>query len=261
VVAYERRLPGLVREGAGQMRNRRSLLGRLAGGVLAAGLLLATAGMTAEGATYGPGPLGTRGKPCRVSQSSLETELATRQAFLTTLVGDVGTALNDNDLAVAHAATLGARLSTDTTLIGALAAKVPTDTTCAELIRDSRAMYALHVYDVMEPQVLLTIEADTETATETSLAAQFPALKAEIANLPFGKKRSETNKLFKLIKVEVFTASKQSGGIAARVLATKASGWPSNKGVFVSASAHLTAGQIDLAAAQNTLTALNELLA
>jgi hypothetical protein len=244
------------------MKNGRSLLGRLAGGALTAGLLLGTVGVTAATAAAHRSALrAPRDKPCTVTQSSLETELANRQALLTTLVGDVATALNDKDITATHVATLDARLSTDTTLIGALIVKVPTDTTCAQLIADSQVMYALHVYYVMEPQVLLTIQADTETATEATLSAQFPTLKAEIAKLPYGKRRNEANKLFKLIKLEVFLASNQSVGIATEVLATRPSGWPSNKGVFVSASVHLAAGQIDLAAAQNALTALEELLA
>jgi hypothetical protein len=243
------------------MKNGRRLLGRLAGGALAAGVLLGTVGVTAAAATNGPAPRATHDKPCTVTQSGLETELANRQAQLSTLVGDVATALNNKDITAAHAATLGARLSTDTTLIGALIVKVPTDTTCADLVADSQVMYALHIYYVMEPQVLLTIQADTETATEASLGAQFPTLKSEIGKLPDGKKRNEANKLFKLIKLEVSLASNQSTGVATEVLATRANRWPSNKGVFVSASVHLAAGQIDLAAAQNALTALEELLA
>jgi hypothetical protein len=242
------------------MKNGAGLLGRLAGGALAAGFLLGTAGVATAAAATSHGSTAPKDKPCPVVQSVLETQLANRAATLTTLTSDVATAVTDMDITTGHAATLNARLSTDTAVIGALVTKVPTDTTCAELIADNHEMYSVRIYEVMQPQTLLVIKADTETATEASLVAQYPTLKTEIAALPNGKTKNQATRLFKLLKLEVNLATIQSSGQAYQVINTTASKWPSNHGIFVRASVHLVAGHYDLVAAANALTALNKLL-
>jgi hypothetical protein len=195
-----------------------------------------------------------------VTQSVLETQLASRQTTLTTLTNDVSTAVTANDLTARHASILGARLGTDVVVIDALAMKVPTDTTCDQLISDNQMMYGIRVYEVMQPQVLLTIRADTETATETSLRAQFPTLTAEVAKLT-GKVHTTAARLLRLLELEVYLATQQSTGVAGTVIYTTPADFPSNEGIFVLAGLHLSAGHIDLAAAQYALTALEKLLA
>jgi cytochrome c oxidase assembly factor CtaG len=85
------------------------------------------------------------------AQQKLEGELATRVTRLTHLSADVtaATSLSSN-----VSLTLQARLSTEEASINALVAKVPTDTTWAELDADRSAMYKDNrVYAVMSPQV------------------------------------------------------------------------------------------------------------
>jgi hypothetical protein len=151
-------------------------------------------------------------------------------------------------------------LGTDVVVIDALAKKVPTDTTCDQLISDNQMMFGIRVYEVMQPQVLLTIRADTETATEASLRAQFPTLTAEVAKLT-GKVHTTAARLLRLIELEVYLATQQSTGVAGTVIYTTPADFPSNDGVFVLAGLHLSAGHIDLAAAQYELTVLEKLLA
>lgn len=147
----------------------------LASAALVAGSALALPGIASAGTTHRA--QASFGK----AQARLEQQLAYRAADLQRLTADVAGA---KTLTPAHAATLGARLGTESASIAALGARVPGDTTLAQLRADRAAMLKDNrVYAVMTPQVFETIEADAVAAQVASLQANEASLQSSVTAL------------------------------------------------------------------------------
>ena len=115
------------------------------------------------------------------AQQKLEAELAARVTRLTHLTADVTGATS---LSAYTSLTLQARLSTEAASINTLVAKVPTDTTFAELDADRAAMYKDNrVYAVMSPQVFKMIEASLVVEQLTTMQGNEATLQTEVASL------------------------------------------------------------------------------
>ena len=115
------------------------------------------------------------------AQKALEVQLANRATQLQHLLADVTGA---NSLSASAASTLQARLSTEESSINSLVAKVPTDTTKAELNTDRAAMVKDNrVYVVMSPQVFEMIEASVVASQVTTMQSNESTLQSESASL------------------------------------------------------------------------------
>ena len=115
------------------------------------------------------------------AQQALEAQLASRLTRLQHLNADVTGATT---LSANTASTLEARLSTEESSIDSLIAKVPTDTTFAELRADRAAMLKDNrVYAVMSPQVFESIEASLVQVQVTTMQGNEPTLQTEVASL------------------------------------------------------------------------------
>lgn len=115
------------------------------------------------------------------AQQALEAQLASRLTRLQHLNADVTAATT---LSANAASTLEARLSTEESSIDSLIAKVPTDTTFAELRADRAAMLKDNrVYAVMSPQVFESIEASLVQVQVTTMQGNEPTLQTEVASL------------------------------------------------------------------------------
>ena len=115
------------------------------------------------------------------AQKLLEAQLANRATQLGHLVADVTAATS---LSVSTSSILQARLLTEETSINALIAKVPTDTTRAELNADRAAMLKDNrVYAVMSPQVFEMIEASVVAGQVTTLQGNESTLQSEVTSI------------------------------------------------------------------------------
>ncbi|HEV3187736.1 MAG TPA: hypothetical protein VGZ04_06775 [Acidimicrobiales bacterium] len=115
------------------------------------------------------------------AQKALELQLANRATQLQHLVTDVTAATSLNASA---STTLQARLLTEEASINSLVAKVPTDTTRAELNTDRNAMLKDNrVYAVMSPQVFEMIEASVVANQVVTLQGNEATLQSEVASI------------------------------------------------------------------------------
>ena len=181
-------------------------------------------------------------------QAKLEAQLAVRQTQLASLTTDVS---SSTTLTTADAAALTASLSAETTNIDNLIAKVPSDTTIAELRIDQQAMFQDNrVFVVMSPQVKLTIAADTLWAKAGTILSNGSTISAELAARVAdpGYARAEARFAFSTAKATVVQSSMTS--VSATVLAQTPAGWPANEHVFVKAGVQIVRARGDLVLAR-----------
>lgn len=115
------------------------------------------------------------------AQKALEAQLANRATQLSHLVADVTAATT---LSASASSILQARLLTEQSSINTLIAKVPMDTTRAELNADRNAMLRDNrVYAVMSPQVFEMIEASVVAARVTVMQGNEVTLQSEVASI------------------------------------------------------------------------------
>jgi hypothetical protein len=115
------------------------------------------------------------------AQHLLEVQLANRATQLGHLVSDVTAATS---LSASDSSILQARLLTQESSISSLTAKVPTDTTRAELNADRAAMLKDNrVYAVMSPQVFEMIEASVVASQVTTMQGNEATLQSETASV------------------------------------------------------------------------------
>lgn len=195
----------------------------------------------------------------KAAKTFVEHQLAWRQHRLTNLTAEVRKA---SDLTYSDRATLRSDLSGETAGINALAAKVPNDTTWAELQADAKAMIVdYRVFVVMSPQVHLTITADTASTVEGKLAAAEPQIEALIQyEQSQGKKVGAAQTAYDSLVVQVSNAQNDTNGVSAAVLATSPAGYPGNKTIFVNARSSLEQARKALVTARGDLHTIANVL-
>jgi hypothetical protein len=179
------------------------------------------------------------------AQHALEVQLANRSTQLGHLVADVTAATS---LSVSASSILQARLSTEVTSIDALIAKVPTDTTKAELNADRAAMLKDNrVYAVMSPQVFEMIEASVVANQVTSLQGNEPTLLSEtqsIVGLP-GYKNALNH--YNNYVARLLNWSTKIVTVEGVVLAQTPQGYPANTKIFVAQNHQILDANLALA--------------
>ncbi len=181
------------------------------------------------------------------AQQQLEQQLAFRQGELTRLGADV-TAAAAKSLTDPHAKLLNARLATESASIAALVAKVPTDTTFAQLNSDRAAMLRDNrVFAVMAPQVFETIEADAVAAQVSTLVANESTLSTEVNGLMNQPGYNNALNHYNAYVRAVTHAGTISSNVATSVLAQTPQGFPRNVKVFVHANEALLDADLALA--------------
>jgi len=165
------------------------------------------------------------------AQKALEVQLANRATQLGHLVADVTAATS---LSASASSTLKARLLTEVSSINSLIAKVPTDTTRAELNADRAAMLKDNrVYAVMSPQVFEMIEASVvadQVATMQGNESILQSETASIAGLP-GYKNALSH--YDNYVARLSNWSTRILSVESDVLAQTPQGYPGNTRVFV----------------------------
>jgi hypothetical protein len=196
--------------------------------------LIAAMGIGIPSLAYATPPTTTTTVPSAsfiTAQKALELQLANRATQLGHLSADVTAATS---LGTSASLILQARLSTEETSINALIAKVPTDTTRAELNADRNAMLKDNrVYAVMSPQVFEMIEASVVATQVTAMQANEPTLLSETASivgLP-GYKNAVTH--YNNYVARLLNWSTKIVSVEATVLAQTPQGYPGNTKVFV----------------------------
>jgi hypothetical protein len=179
------------------------------------------------------------------AQKLLETQLANRATQLGHIVADLTAATT---LTPSAMATLQARLSTEQTSINALIAKVPTDTTRAELNSDRAAMLRDNrVYAVMSPQVFEMIEASVVAKQVTTMQGNEPMLLSEttsIVGLP-GYKNALNH--YNNYVARLANWSTRIVNVENIVLAQTPQGYPGNTQIFVDQNHQILDANVALA--------------
>ncbi|MEO9180090.1 MAG: hypothetical protein ABI298_00400 [Acidimicrobiales bacterium] len=179
------------------------------------------------------------------AQQKLETQLTARVTRLTHLTADVAGATS---LSASTTLTLQARLSTEAASINTLVAKVPTDTTFAELEADRAAMYRDNrVYAVMSPQVFEMIEASLVVNQLTTDQGNESTLQTEVTSLAGMAGYHNALNHYNNYVARISNWSTRIVNIEAKVLAQMPTDWPHDTNVFVNANHQILAANIALA--------------
>jgi hypothetical protein len=179
------------------------------------------------------------------NQQALEAQLASRVNQLVRLGGDVTAA---KSLTPAHVITLTANIGTASTNINVLVAKVPTDTTQAQLNVDKASMLKQNrVFAVLTPQVFQTIEADAISVEVTALQGEEAGLLSAVNGLVgqhgYNNALSHYSAFVKLVNA----ASLNATNVAASALAQVPADYPGDTHLFVRSNKKLLTADIDLA--------------
>jgi len=179
------------------------------------------------------------------AQQALEAQLASRLTRLQHLNADVTGATT---LSANAASTLEARLSTEESSIDSLIAKVPTDTTFAELRADRAAMLKDNrVYAVMSPQVFESIEASLVQVQVTTMQGNEPTLQTEVASLSGLPGYQNALNHYNSYVARLSNWSTKIVTIETVVLAQTPQGFPGNTSVFVAENHQVLDANIALA--------------
>ncbi len=179
------------------------------------------------------------------AQKALELQLANRATQLTHLTADVTAATT---LSSSSSAILQARLLTEGTSITALIAKVPTDTTRAELNADRAAMLKDNrVYAVMSPQVFEMIEASVVATQVTSLQGNETTLQSEVASIVGLPGYKTALNHYNNYVARLLNWSTRIVSVEAIVLAQTPQGYPANTKVFVAQNHRILDANLALA--------------
>lgn len=188
---------------------------------------------------------GASGTKFQQAQQVLEQQLSARVTQLSHLVSDVAGA---KSLTVQDANKLNASLSTEQANINALVAKVPSDTTFAELNSDRAAMYKDNrVYAVMTPQIFVTIGADTAAAQAAVLVANEATLASEVASLQGLPGYQNALNHYNNYVTRLAHVTDNMADVSARVLAQTPQGYPHNTHVFVNGNHGVLNANVSLA--------------
>ena len=234
------------------MKPRRILAATSVAAILAAG--------PAFGATAGAAGA-TAQQLFQQAQQKVEAALAARQHTL----ADLTTSVTDNRYLKGDSTqqTLLSLLAAETQGINGLAAKVPADTTLAQLRQDAYTMvHQYRVYLVMAPQVHLSEAAAAQTAVEAKLTA----LEAKIQQAIAAAQNRGRNVTAAQLAYNDLVTQVQSAGTATpaadipAVLEVTPSGYPGDAGPLSTARTQLHAARSDLQKARSDLQVIRETL-
>jgi hypothetical protein len=179
------------------------------------------------------------------AQKALETQLANRATQLGHLTADVTAATT---LSTSTSAVLQARLLTEETSINALIAKVPNDTTRAELNADRAAMLKDNrVYAVMSPQVFEMIEASVVAGQVTTMQGSESTLQSEVASIVGLPGYKNALDHYNNYVTRLANWSTKIVNVESIVLAQTPQGYPGNTHTFVTQNHRILDANIDLA--------------
>jgi hypothetical protein len=179
------------------------------------------------------------------AQQALEAQLASRLTRLQHLEADVTAATS---LSANTASTLEARLSNEESSIDSLIAKVPTDTTFAELRADRAAMLKDNrVYAVMSPQVFESIEASLVQVQVTTMQGNEPTLQTEVASLEGLPGYQNALNHFNTYVARLSNWATKIVTVEDVVLAQTPQGFPGNTATFVAENHQILDANIALA--------------
>ena len=177
------------------------------------------------------------------AQHTLEVQLANRATQLGHLVADVTAATS-----LTAKSILQARLSTEEASINALIAKVPTDTTKAELNADRAAMLKDNrVYAVMSPQVFEMIEASVVASQVTVMQGNEPTLQSETASIVGLPGYKNALNHYNNYVARLSNWSARIVTVEGVVLAQTPQGYPGNTKIFVAQNEQILNADLALA--------------
>jgi hypothetical protein len=179
------------------------------------------------------------------AQHALEVQLANRATQLQHLVADVTAATS---LPSSASALLQARLLTEGASINALIAKVPTDTTKAELNTDRAAMLKDNrVYAVMSPQVFEMIDASVVASRVTVMQGNESTLQSETASIVGLPGYKTALNHYNNYVARLSNWSTKIVTVESIVLAQTPQGYPGNTKIFVAQNHRILDANIALA--------------
>ena len=179
------------------------------------------------------------------AQKALEIQLANRATQLQHLGADVTASTS---LSASTSSILQARLLTEEASINSLIAKVPTDTTKAELNADRAAMLKDNrVYAVMSPQVFEMIEASVVAGQVTTMQGNESTLQSEVASIVGLPGYKNALNHFNNYVARLSNWSTRIVNVEEIVLAQTPQGYPGNTKVFVAQNHRILDANLALA--------------
>ncbi len=244
------------------MRSRQTLRRALVSASLALTTAVLSLGLFAD-----PAPAATSNSSHGTSSTAPSGSVAAARAQLaaaivvrqTALRRVLASAASSKTIVPADQAVLTALLTQALTGMNALAAKVPTDTTAAEVAADQTEM--VQTYRVLALQVPagdMVLAADLAAAIETDMAARLPALQALLA--PAANQASpvpsSVKTAFTDFQRELTAAQSATGGVSSSLLALLPGSYPGNQSVLTSARSDLANVRRDLGLAVTDLNTI-----
>ena len=209
--------------------------------------LIAATGISIPSVAYASSSTTTTAVPSAsfvAAQKALELQLDNRSTQLQHLVADVTTATS---LSASASATLQARLATEESSINSLIAKVPTDTTRAELNADRSAMLKDNrVYAVMSPQVFEMIEASVVAGQVTVMQGNESTLQSEVTSIVGLPGYKNALNHYNNYVTRITNWSTKIVNVESIVLAQTPQGYPGNTKVFAAQNHRILDANIDL---------------
>ena len=209
--------------------------------------LIAATGISIPSVAYASSSTTTTAVPSAsfvAAQKALELQLDNRSTQLQHLVADVTTATS---LSASASATLQARLATEESSINSLIAKVPTDTTRAELNVDRSAMLKDNrVYAVMSPQVFEMIEASVVAGQVTVMQGNESTLQSEVTSIVGLPGYKNALNHYNNYVSRITNWSTKIVNVESIVLAQTPQGYPGNTKVFAAQNHRILDANIDL---------------
>jgi hypothetical protein len=244
------------------MRSRRTLRRALVSASLALTTAVVSLGLFAD-----PAPAATSNSSHSTSSTAPASGVAAARAQLagaivvrqTALRRVLASAASSKTIVPADQSVLTASLTQALTGMNALAAKVPTDTTAAEVAADQTEM--VQTYRVLALQVPagdMVLAADLAAAIETDMTARLPALQALLA--PAANQGSPVPASIKTaftdFQRELTAAQSATGGVSSSLLALLPGSYPGNQSVLTSARSDLANVRRDLGLAVTDLNTI-----
>ncbi|NNN08774.1 MAG: hypothetical protein HKL85_06220 [Acidimicrobiaceae bacterium] len=213
--------------------------------VAAMGISIPSVAFASSTGTTTPADSTAPGAGFVTAQKALEVQLANRATELTHLSADVSaaTALN-----ASAKAALQARLLTEQASINALIAKVPGDTTWAQLRSDQAAMLKDNrVYAVMTPQVFEMIEASTVATQVATMQGNEAMLQTETNSLLGQAGYHTALNHYNNYVTRLTNWSTRIATVERVVLVQSSQGYPDNTTVFVTQNHQILDANLALA--------------
>jgi hypothetical protein len=214
-------------------------------------------------ASTAPTPTPPPGDSCgaealAAAKSSVKEEVSARTAVLRQLSTASTTWAH---LSSAHQSTISALISADTTGLATKNADAQASGTCTDVRAVGEQVVSdYRVYELVVPQVSLTISADSGLYGAGQLEATESALQRQVNKLPDGTTKDQAQALYDDLVIQVNTAQTDYAPVGDSLLTLTPAGYPDNERTVAEQGTQVAAGTKALGLAVSDVQKLETLL-